>query len=449
MPESQNKNLIAPPTEIVRVAGDASPDGAASEVHIDVAQPGFRLPSVVLATLGVLSVLLVAYFAYRLLPVVVLVFVSILFATAIEPLVNWLRRGPFNRSAGILVVYTSIFLLIGAVGYLTVPVLLSQIGELGTALPGALKEARKGVDSIQSGFVRQQATTFVDAADYVVGQFVHPAPTPRPTDPASPQAEETVATVTQTALGAAEVFFGIITLFVVAFYWLTERTLIKRSLMSWLPPRRANRVRRVWDDIEVKVGGWVRGQLTLMAMVGLVSAAGYFGIGIKYWPVMALVIGLCEAIPLVGPYIGTAPAVLVALTQPGNDGLPALLGTPDMGSVTRALLVVAFAMLLQTVEGNVLVPRVMKNSVGITPLTVLVSILAGASLGGLVGALLAVPIAGAIQVIVQDIKAARESEEKFEEVTEEAKETREEAGELVVAAPAGGGETRTEVKGTA
>jgi predicted PurR-regulated permease PerM len=257
-----------------------------------------------------------------------------------------------------------------------------------------------------------------------------------------------VATITQTALGLAEAFFSVITFFVVAYYWLTERTLIKRSIMSWLPSQRANRVRRVWDDIEVKVGGWVRGQLTLMVIVGVVSAVGYFAIGVKYWPVLALFIGLAEAIPLVGPYIGTAPAVIIALTQPGNDGLPALIGAGDIGSVTRALLVVVFAIVLQMVEGNVLVPRVMKNSVGISPLTVIVSLLIGAALAGLVGALLAVPIAGSIQVIVQDIKAAHESDTRFEETTEAAKETREEAGELIVATPAPEpGASKTEVKG--
>src|SRR5207248_8108328 len=119
-----------------------------------------------------------------------------------------------------------------------------------------------------------------------------------------------------------------------------------------LPAERANRVRRVWDDIEVKVGGWVRGQLTLMVIVGVVSAAGYFVIGVKYWPVLALFIGLAEAIPLVGPYIGTAPAVLIALTQPGNDGLPALMGAGDIGSVKRDRLVVVFEILLQMVAGT-------------------------------------------------------------------------------------------------
>jgi predicted PurR-regulated permease PerM len=108
-------------------------------------------------------------------------------------------------------------------------------------------------------------------------------------------------------------------------------------------------------------------------------------------------------------------------------------------------MVVGFAIVLQTIEGNVLVPRVMKNSVGVSPLTVLISILFGATLAGLAGALVAVPIAASLQVIVQDIKAAHESEQKLEEETEEAKDTREEAGELVVAFPAGG-ETQAKVE---
>jgi predicted PurR-regulated permease PerM len=139
--------------------------------------------------------------------------------------------------------------------------------------------------------------------------------------------------------------------------------------------------------------------------------------------------------------------VLVALTQPGNDGLPALLGMGDFGNVTRALLVVVFAVVLQTIEGNVLIPRVMKNSVGISPLTVIISILLGATLAGLAGALIAVPIAGAIQVVIADLKAAKESDQALAENTEAAAETRLESGELVVAYGADG-KTKTVVEST-
>jgi predicted PurR-regulated permease PerM len=268
-------------------------------------------------------------------------------------------------------------------------------------------------------------------------------------NPEEPGEAEKAEAVTALTLTVAEVFFAIVTIFVVAFYWLTERTRIKRALISWFPSRRANRIRRVWDDIEVKVGGWVRGQLILMATVGGLSAVGYFMMGIKFWPALALLIALAEAIPLVGPYIGTAPAVLVALTQDGNDGLPAMLGMGDIGGVTRALMVVAFAIVLQTIEGNVLIPRVMKNTVGIGPLAVIVSILIGGVMAGLAGALVAVPLAGALQVILADLKAARESDAELAAATEDAQETRREAGELVVAYPSPtSGTTETRVEGS-
>jgi predicted PurR-regulated permease PerM len=421
-----------------KVEAAGSPDEPALHAEIEINR--LRLPSVVMATLGVLVVLLLSYAVYKTLALLLILFLALLIATAIEPVVNFLRRGPFNRSAGILVVYTGIFLVIGAIGWLTLPIVFEQIGELGTSLSKTITEMRQSVKGMDSPFLRQQATVFLDVAENFADQVV--------SSPPDSSDEETVETVRQATITAAEIFFALVTIFVVAFYWLTERTLIKRAVMSWFPAKRANRIRRVWDDIEVKVGGWVRGQFTLMATVGAVSAVGYFVLGIKYWPALALFIAIAEAIPLVGPYIGTAPAILVALTQSGNDGLPALLNMGDFGAITRALLVVAFALLLQTIEGNVLVPRVMKDTVGVTPLTVIISILFGATLAGLAGALVAVPLAGSLQVIIQDLKAARDSEAEFIEKTEAAHETRAAEGELVVAYPSPG-ETKTKVEGQA
>jgi predicted PurR-regulated permease PerM len=413
-------------------------ESADSAINVKVAQRGLSVGTVVLATAGVLAVILLSYVIYRTLFILLLFFLALLIATAIEPIVNWLRRGPFSRSAGILIVYAGLFVIIGLIFYIMISVFFSQLGTFAVAVEARVTEMDRNVETMEDGFLKQQARLFTDVAQDFVRSIK---------DPEQPVGEEERAeAVTGLAITAAEIFFAVTTIFVVAFYWLTERTRIKRALISWFSARRANRIRRVWDDIEVKVGGWVRGQLILMATVGGISAIGYFVLGIKFWPALALIIALAEAIPLIGPYIGTAPAVLVALTQDGNDGLPALLGLGDMGGVTRALLVVAFAVLLQTVEGNVLVPRVMKNSVGISPLAVIVSILIGGVLAGLAGALVAVPLAGAVQVILADIKAARDSDAALEAATNEAQETREDAGELVVAYPSSGG-TETRVEG--
>jgi predicted PurR-regulated permease PerM len=392
-------------------------------VHIVLESFGIPVGRVALGTAVVLAVLFLAFVTYKVLNILLLLFIALLIATAIEPLVNLLRRGPFSRSQGILIVYSGLFIIIGLIVYMLVTVFISQIGDLGGSLQKTIQSMQQDVKTMDNGIMRQELTSVLNAAN----SFVKPLVVPQ-----SANDSANVDVVTTTALTVAEIFFAVVTVFVVAYYWLSERAFIKRSVVSWLSVKRAERVRRVWDDIEVKVGGWVRGQLTLMLIVGVVSAVGYFVIGVKYWPALAVFIGLAELIPLVGPYIGTAPAVLVALTQQGNDGLPALLGMNDFGNVTRALLVVVFAVILQSVEGNVLVPRVMKNSVGISALTVIVSLLIGSALAGLAGALIAVPIAGIVQVIMSDFKAARESDQALAEATEASTETRLESGELVV-----------------
>jgi len=408
----------------------------ARQLHINLESVVLPVGRIALGTAAVLGVLFLAFVVYKVLSVLLLLFIALLVATAIEPVVNWLRRGPFSRSAGILLVYTGLFIIIGLIGYILVTVFISQSGDLGGSLQNTIQGMQQNLKTMEPGFIKQELTSILNAANSLINPLVQPQAT---NDSAN------VDAVTTTALTVAEVFFGTVTIFVVAFYWLTERAFIKRGLLSWTSVKRAERARRVWDDIEVKVGGWVRGQLTLMLIVGVVSAFGYFVIGVKYWPALALFIGIAEAIPLVGPYIGTAPAVLVALTQPGNDGLPALLGLDDFGNITRAVLVIVFAVVLQTIEGNVLIPRIMKNSVGISPLTVIISLLIGSALAGLVGALIAVPIAGIIQVIMTDLKAAREGEKELAETTAAATETRLDAGELVVPVEADG-KTRTVIQ---
>jgi predicted PurR-regulated permease PerM len=121
-----------------------------------------------------------------------------------------------------------------------------------------------------------------------------------------------------------------------------------------------------------------------MLAVGVMAGVGYTLIGLPNPALLGVASGLFEIVPMIGPFLAFAPAVLVALAI----------------DPSRSLVVVAFALVIQQLESNVLVPRVMGRSVGVSPLTVLLGILVGSALAGLPGAFLAVPIAGAIQVIV-------------------------------------------------
>jgi len=124
-----------------------------------------------------------------------------------------------------------------------------------------------------------------------------------------------------------------------------------------------------------------------MLVIGVMAAIGYFFIGLPNAILLGVAAGLFEIIPMIGPFLAFAPAVLVALAI----------------DPTRAVFVLVYALIIQQIESNVLVPRVMGRTVGVSPLTVLLGILVGAGLAGLPGAFLAVPLAGALQVVLAHV----------------------------------------------
>lgn len=329
--------------------------------HITMRRVALWATTIILVILGFV-------FFWLIRNVVFLIFVSILLATGIEPIVNRLRRGPFNRGMGILAVYMLIIAVLGLVMFFTIPPLIEEGQRFLTAFADPAT-AKAAIANIDNGFIKNFADRTYDSVSALIQNF-------RPT----PEALTIGLTV-------FEVLFSAITVFVIAFYWLTERTRIKRFIFSFMSEENRQRGRQVWNGVEEKLGAWVRGQLVLMLFIGVLAGIGYFIMGLHFALPLAVFAGLTELIPLVGPYIGGAPAVLVALTQ----------------SPTLALAVAGYIAVLQIVEGNILVPRIMKSAVGVSPLTVIIGILVGSTLMGIPGALLAVPVAAAIQVILNHV----------------------------------------------
>ena len=134
---------------------------------------------------------------------------------------------------------------------------------------------------------------------------------------------------------------------------------------------------------------WVRGQLILMSTIGVATGVAYTLLGVPSALLLGLMAALAEAIPIIGPLLGAIPAVLVAATI-----------SPQL-----ALAVAGVYLVLQLIEGNVLVPLVMRNTTGISPFLVIISVLIGGAVGGFIGALLAVPIAAAGEVLIEGLQA--------------------------------------------
>ena len=148
-------------------------------------------------------------------------------------------------------------------------------------------------------------------------------------------------------------------------------------------------MRDAWNDIELRLGGWVRGQLVLMGTVALATGSAYWLLGLPSALLLGLIAGLAELIPLVGPALGAIPALVVAAALRPDLLVPVLI----------------VYIVIQLVEGNLLVPVVMRGSVGISPFVVLVSLLVGGAVGGIVGALIAIPLAAIVVVVLERLQA--------------------------------------------
>lgn len=328
-----------------------------------------------------LLALFAAFFLYKVQAVVVLLIVGILLATAIAGPVEFLtRRARLPRPLAILLVYLALLALLLGFFSLIIPPLAEQVTSFVRAAPALLADWRARLEGSDNPLLRNAAMrVFRVFNDQLQGGTL-----PLPTNLA-------VGFVSGVGGGLVSLF----TVFLIAFYWLTEKARIKRAVGRLAPTRQQGRIYHLWEEVELKLGSWIRGQLLLMLVIGASATVAYGLLGLPFWFLLGLIAGLTEAIPNLGPVLGAIPAVLLALSVDWK----------------LALAVVAFVTVLQLVENAVLVPRIMKGALGLSPLTVILAILAGGEFRGVAGALLAVPIAGALSVILADVLQERQARE--------------------------------------
>ena len=331
---------------------------------------------VMVNTAAILFVLGLAWFLIQVRSTILVLILGIVLAAAIEPIVYRLRRKGLSRGQSILAVYVGIIALLVLGIYLIFPPLVRQGGALFDSIPGIIDDLETQARQSQNEFVRTSGRKAIDNVGDAVREFQR-----------DPPIEGTTALGFLTSI--AGLVFTSITVMIVAFYWMTEKAVIKRVILGLFPLERRDRAHALWDSIEAKIGGWTRGQLVLCGVIGSISAIAYSPLllDVKFWLALAIWAGLTELIPFIGPFLGGGAATMVALAS----------------SPEKALMVIAFVVVLQQLEGAFLVPRVMRNAVGLTPLTVVLAVLVGAVLAGPLGSILAIPVAAAVQVLLQDL----------------------------------------------
>jgi predicted PurR-regulated permease PerM len=208
-----------------------------------------------------------------------------------------------------------------------------------------------------------------------------------PTLAASPTTSGAVDTVGQVLDVTGTILNGLFTLtglLLIGFYWTLEGDHAVRALILPLPGDQRESTRDVLKEVETRVGGYVRGQGFLALVVGAAALVVYLLIGLPAALAVALLAGLFELIPVLGPTLGAIPAVLVAFAY----------------DPSKVIWVIIATAVIQLVENNVLAPRVMHKTVGVNPVVTLLAIVAFGALFGFAGLLLAIPMAAVIQVIL-------------------------------------------------
>ncbi len=295
--------------------------------------------------------LLFVYFLYQIANIIVLFFLAFILMVAINPVRKKIQRHlHLGRVPSIIIAYLIFILTLVLFFALLLPPLIIQFMEFAKLL---------NVPSLQEQLAKYSSLSVTDLSS-VAGQI-------------GTSVSRLLSIIGSTFSG----IFTLFTLFVISFFLLLDRDTLHLKL-SWLIKNEAelDRVGALLDNLELQLGGWVRGELLLMFIIGLMTYIGLLLLGVPYAIPLALLAGFLEILPNIGPTIAAVPAVVLSYIS---------------GGPVMALEVLGLNILVQQFENNLIVPRVMKSAVNVSPLVSIMAILIGLQLSGMMGALLAVP----------------------------------------------------------
>jgi predicted PurR-regulated permease PerM len=337
------------------------------------AQSDWTFGRVVWATLVLATVGLSFWLLYRFHQVLFILFVAVVIGTIIRPVVAWLNRRGLPPKAGVLLVYLLLLALLTGFVLLLFPLIAEQTATITVAVPDYYQSLRQWV-------LDNPNRSIAGLSDLIPTTLALP-------DPVQQTGQEMLDSAGQ-ALGyvglAIQVLFTAVVILLLAAYWTLDGPRTVRSLLRLLPRAQRESISELIAAMETKVSAFVAGQGLLMLVIGLLSLVAYWLIGLPYLLALAFIAGLMEAVPIVGPLLGAVPALLVALT----------LG-PD-----KVIWVIVATLVIQQMENSLLVPRVMRQAVGVNPFVTLLALFAFSALLGIAGALMAIPMAAIIQILL-------------------------------------------------
>lgn len=335
----------------------------------------WTIQRVIWTTLIVIFAALAFWLVYRFNQVVFILFIAIVIGTVIRPVVTWLHRQGLPRMAGVILVYFLLLILLISFLLLLFPMIIQQGTTIAAAMPSYYQTLRLWLLNNPNEIIVS------------LGRFTPVALPSLSLQPAQPSGAEVIATAGQLLGYAAWLarlgFIGVVML-VLAYYWTLDGPRTIKSLLLLFPLERRDNLAELIAAMEKKVGLYIIGEGILCLMIAIMALVAYLLIGLPNALVLALVAGVMEVVPMVGPLLGAIPALLVAIS----------LG-PD-----KLIWVILATVVIQQIENSLLVPRIMSKAVGVNPFVALLSFFAFSSMLGVGGALMAIPLAAILQLVL-------------------------------------------------
>ena len=327
------------------------------------------------ATLVAGGIIVLAFALWKLRLILALLFFSLIIAAAMRPGIDWLARHRVPRPAGLALHYLAVIAVI--------------VGGLTVAVPRAIDQVNRALSPNGKAQIAQQAKNSTGIKHEVLvalqKRLKH-----------LPKSSKLLKPAAQVGVTAFEVIIGIFFTFAAAAYWIFERDKAIDLVCSLLPRPRRKLVRDTWDLIDAKLGAFVRGQALLILLVGTTLSLLFWAIGEPYWILVGAFAGLVEIVPVIGPLAAGGLAVAVGLTA----------------SAHVAVLAAVCVLAVRLCEDYLVMPRILGDAVGLSPLLVLVSVTAMGILFSGWAILFAVPLAAVLvtlfDVVLRDVDPAEE-----------------------------------------
>lgn len=272
-------------------------------------------------------------------------FIAFIIMSAVKPIILYLERFKIPRFFSILFIFLSFFFIFGYFVYWLLPSFIMELIGFFKNFPQVLERLIPNIDY------------YINFSNF-----------------------------TQYLPNATNQFFNLIgnifnnTIFIIStlffsFYFSLEENFIKKFLVNFFSEEKAEKVALIFEKIEKRLQSWFWGELFLMFIVGGLTYVGLSLIGVKHALFLAIIAGLLEVVPNLGPVLSAIPAVIIGLSQ----------------SYFLGLSTVALYFIVQQLENNLIVPLIMKKAVGLNPIITLIALIIGGRIGGVLGILLAIP----------------------------------------------------------